>query len=48
MTFSTDLTKPLSRAGLAINLVALTALFYLVSVASYHYMTETLPTKRIV
>ncbi|MEY2750870.1 MAG: hypothetical protein RLZZ550_841 [Verrucomicrobiota bacterium] len=43
MTFSTDLTKPLSRAGLALNLVVLTALFYLVSAASYHYMTETLP-----
>lgn len=43
MTFSTDLTKPLSRAGLAINLVLLTALFYVVSAASYHYMTVTLP-----
>ena len=43
MTFSTDLTKPLSRAGLAINLVLLTVLFYVVSVASYHYMTVTLP-----
>ena len=43
MIFSTDLTKPLSRVGLAINLVLLTALFYVVSAASYHYMTETLP-----
>ena len=43
MIFSTDLTKPLSRVGLAINLVLLTALFYVVSAASYYYMTETLP-----
>lgn len=43
MTFSTDLTKPLSRVGLAINLVLLTALFYAVSAASFHYMTVTLP-----
>jgi hypothetical protein len=43
MTFSTDLTKPLSRAGLAINLVLLTALFTVVSAASFKYMTVTLP-----
>ncbi|MEY4271443.1 MAG: hypothetical protein RL250_309 [Verrucomicrobiota bacterium] len=43
MTFSTDLTKPLSRAGLAINLVVLTALFYAVSAVSFKYMTVTLP-----
>jgi len=43
MTFSTDLTKPLSRVGLAINLLVLTVLFYAVSAVSYKYMTVTLP-----
>jgi hypothetical protein len=43
MTFSTDLTKPLSRVGLALNLVVLTALFYAISTVSYKYMTVTLP-----
>lgn len=43
MSFSLDLTKPLGRLGLAINAVLLGAVFYGVSVGSYHYMTHTLP-----
>jgi len=43
MSFSLDLSKPLGRLGLVINTVLLTAIFYGVSVGSYHYMSHTLP-----
>lgn len=43
MSFSLDLTKPLGRLGLAINTLVLAAVFYGVSLGSYHYMTHTLP-----
>ena len=43
MSFSLDLTKPLGRLGLAINTVVLGAVFYGVSVGTYHYMSHTLP-----
>lgn len=45
MSFSLDLTKPLGRLGLAINALALGAVFYGVSVGAYHYMTHTLPAQ---
>lgn len=43
MSFSLDLTKPLGRLGLALNLVLLSAVFYGVSAGAYHYMSDTLP-----
>ena len=43
MSFSLDLTKPLSRLGLAINTVLLGAVFYGLSVGAYYYMSHTLP-----
>ncbi len=43
MTFSLDLTKPLSRFGLALNLALLSVVFYALSTAAFHYMSETLP-----
>lgn len=48
MTFSLDLSKPLGRLGLVVNLLALTVVFYGVSAASFHYMTETLPHGAVV
>ncbi len=43
MTFSLDLTKPLSRVGLILNLVFLTVVFSAVSWLSFGFMTNTLP-----
>lgn len=43
MSFSLDITKPLGRLGLALNLIVLTVLFYLISAVSFKYMTVTLP-----
>ncbi len=43
MSFSLDLTKPLGRLGLAINIVVLGALFYGLSVGAHLYMSHTLP-----
>ncbi len=43
MSFSLDLTKPLGRLGLAINAIVLGAVFYGISVGTYHYMSHTLP-----
>lgn len=43
MTFSLDLSKPLGRLGLVVNVLALTVLFYALSAGSFRYMTETLP-----
>lgn len=43
MNFSLDLTKPLSRLGLALNAVLLVAVFYGLSAGSYFYMTQALP-----
>jgi len=43
MSFSLDLTKPLSRLGLAINALILAVIFYGISVASFKYMSHTLP-----
>ena len=44
MTFSLDLTKPLSRVGLIVNLVFLTVVFSAISWLSFGFMTNTLPT----
>ena len=44
MTFSLDLTKPLSRVGLILNLVFLTVVFSAISWLSFGFMTNTLPT----
>ena len=44
MTFSLDLTKPLSRVGLVLNLVFLTVVFSAISWLSFGFMTNTLPT----
>jgi hypothetical protein len=43
MTFSLDLTKPLSRVGLIVNLVFLTVVFSAISWLSFGFMTNTLP-----
>jgi hypothetical protein len=43
MTFSLDLTKPLSRVGFLVNLVFLTVVFSGLSWLSFGYMTHSLP-----
>ncbi len=43
MTFSLDLTKPLSRVGLILNLVFLSVVFSAISWLSFGFMTNTLP-----
>jgi hypothetical protein len=43
MTFSLDLTKPLSRVGLILNVVFLTVVFSAISWLSFGFMTNTLP-----
>jgi hypothetical protein len=43
MTFSLDLTKPLSRVGFLVNLVFLSVVFSGLSWLSFGYMTHTLP-----
>jgi hypothetical protein len=43
MTFSLDLTKPLSRVGFLVNLVFLSIVFSGLSWLSFGYMTHTLP-----
>jgi Fe2+ transport system protein B len=43
MNFSLDLTKPLSRAGLALYLVVIGGLFFCISKGAFHYMSHTLP-----
>lgn len=43
MTFSLDLTKPLSRVGLIFNLVFLTVVFSAISWLSFGFMTNVLP-----
>lgn len=43
MIFSLDLTKPLSRVGLIVNLVFLTIVFSAISWLSFGFMTNTLP-----
>ncbi len=43
MTFSLDLTKPLSRVGYLVNLVFLTVVFSGLSWLSFGFMTNTLP-----
>lgn len=43
MTFSLDLTKPLSRLGLFLNIVFLTVVFSAFSWLSFGFMTNTLP-----
>lgn len=44
MNFSLDLTKPLSRVGLIVNLVFLTVVFSAISWLSFGFMTNTLPS----
>ena len=43
MTFSLDLTKPLSRVGFAVNLVFLAVVFSGLAWLSFGYMTNVLP-----
>ena len=43
MTFSLDLTKPLGRVGLLINLIFLSVVFSGISWLSFGYMTNVLP-----
>jgi hypothetical protein len=43
MTFSLDLTKPLSRGGFLVNLIFLSVVFSGLSWLSFGYMTHTLP-----
>jgi len=43
MTFSLDLTKPLGRVGLLVNLIFLTVVFSAISWLSFGYMTNVLP-----
>ena len=43
MIFSLDLTKPLSRVGLIVNLIFLTVVFSAISWLSFGFMTNTLP-----
>ncbi len=43
MTFSLDLTKPLSRVGFLVNLIFLSVVFSGLSWLSFGYMTHTLP-----
>ncbi len=43
MSFSLDLTKPLSRVGLILHVLITGALFFCVSKGAFHYMNHTLP-----
>ena len=47
MTFSLDLTKPLSRVGFLVNLVFLTVVFSGLSWLSFGFMSHTLPQSAI-